>query len=519
MNTTEFLMITSAICPDRPAIIFEGKRFTFSELSEKVNRLANALVDLGIEKGERVAILQVNCNQYVEVYYAVAKIGAIFVPLNFRAKSEELVYMLNNSEASTLFVGERYVELVNSIRPDLPLVKHYISIEGKQEGMLDYEELLASASDEELFTDIADEDITMLMYTAGTTGLPKGVPLSHNSFSLYVLGNVNPADPEIEETNLLTMPLYHVAGAQAMLAATYGGRSLAIMRQFEVDEWLETVEREKANRAMLVPTMLKRVIDHPDLDKYDLSSLKVITYGAAPMPFEVIRKAIELFPGVNFINAFGQTETASTITTLGPDDHIIEGTEEEKEKKLRRLTSSIGRPMSDVEMKIIDDTGNDLPLGEVGEIVARGPRVMSGYWKDAEKTAKAITADGWLHTGDMGYMDEEGYFYLAARADDLIIRGGENISPEEVENALYSHPAVEEAAVIGVPDPEWGQEPRAIVVLKEGKTATAEELIDFCRERLASFKRPRSVVFTDELPRTSTGKVLKRVLREEYGAP
>ncbi|MFQ5924431.1 MAG: long-chain-fatty-acid--CoA ligase [Dehalococcoidia bacterium] len=519
MNTTEFLMITSAICPDRPAIIFEGKKFTFSQLSERVNRLANALADLGIEKGKRVAILQVNCNQYVEVYYAVAKIGAIFVPLNFRAKRDELVYMLDNSEATTLFVGERYVELVDSMRPDLPLVKHYISIEGKQEAMFDYEELLASASDEEVFTDIADEDITMLMYTAGTTGLPKGVPLIHNSFGVYVLENVNPADPEIEETNLLTMPLYHVAGAQAMLAATYGGRSLAMMRQFEVNEWLETVQRERANRAMLVPTMLKRVIDHPDLDKYDLSSLKVITYGAAPMPFEVIKRAIQLFPGVNFINAFGQTETASTITTLGPDDHIIEGTEEEKEKKLRRLTSSIGRPMSDVEMKIIGEASNALPPGEVGEIVARGPRVMSGYWKDAEKTAKALTPDGWLHTGDMGYRDEEGYFYLAARADDLIIRGGENISPEEVENVLYSHPAIEEVAVIGIPDPEWGQEPRAIVVLKEGRTATAEELIEFCRERLASFKRPRSVVFTDELPRTSTGKVLKRVLREEYGAP
>ncbi|MBE9502356.1 MAG: AMP-binding protein, partial [Chloroflexi bacterium] len=233
--------------------------------------------------------------------------------------------------------------------------------------------------------------------------------------------------------------------------------------------------------------------------------------------FEVIKKAIELFPGVNFINAFGQTETASTITTLGPEDHIIEGTEEEKEKKLGRLTSSIGRPMPDVEMKIIDEQGNDLPPGEVGEIVALGPRVMSGYWKDAEKTAKTLTKDGWLRTGDMGYTDEEGYFYLAARADDMIIRGGENISPEEVENALYTHPAVEEAAVIGVPDPEWGQQPRAIVVLKEGEAATADELIEYCRERMSSFKRPRSVVFVDELPRTSTGKVLKRVLREQYG--
>ncbi len=517
MNTTELLMITSAICPDRPAVIFEGKKYSFSELSERANRLANALLSLGIEKGERVAILQVNCNQYVEAYYAVAKIGAIFVPLNFRAKRDELVHMLNHSESSILFVGQRYLEMVNDMRSELPLIKHYISIDSKQEGMLYYEDMLASVSDEEVFTDIADDDITMLMYTAGTTGLPKGVPLTHNSFTLYLLENVAPADLEIEETNLLTMPLYHVAGVQAMLAATYGGRSLAMMRQFEVNEWLETVQRERANRAMLVPTMLKRVIDHPDFNKYDLSSLKVITYGAAPMPFEVIKKAIELFPGVNFINAFGQTETASTITTLGPEDHIIEGTEEEKEKKLGRLTSSIGRPMPDVEMKIIDEQGNDLPPGEVGEIVALGPRVMSGYWKDAEKTAKTLTKDGWLRTGDMGYTDEEGYFYLAARADDMIIRGGENISPEEVENALYTHPAVEEAAVIGVPDPEWGQQPRAIVVLKEGEAATADELIEYCRERMSSFKRPRSVVFVDELPRTSTGKVLKRVLREQYG--
>jgi len=334
-----------------------------------------------------------------------------------------------------------------------------------------------------------------------------------------MLQNVNPADPDTEETNILTVPLYHVAGIQAMLAATYGGRTLAMMRQFDVDEWMETVQREKANRAMLVPTMLKRVIDHPEFDKYDISSLKVITYGAAPMPFEVIKKAIEVLPGVNFINAFGQTETASTITSLGPEDHVVKGTEEEKEKKLRRLTSSIGRPMADVEMKIIDEDGNDLPLGGVGEIVAKGPRVMGGYWKDAEKTAKTMTKDGWLRTGDMGYMDDEGYFYLAGRGDDLIIRGGENISPEEVENVLYAHPAVEEAAVIGIPDPEWGQEPLAVVVLKKGMTATAEDIMEFCRQKMSSFKRPRSVVFIDELPRTSTGKVLKRVLREEYGGP
>ncbi len=519
MNTTEFLMITSAIVPDRTAIVFEGKRFTFGQLNERSSRLANAMIDMGVQKGDRVAMLQVNCNQYPEVYYAAAKMGAIFVPLNFRAKQDELTHMLNHSEASTIFFGDRYVDLVNEMRPNLPLVKNYVSIDNKQDGMLFYEDLLASASDEDVFSDIADEDITLLMYTAGTTGLPKGVPLTHNSFGIYMIENVNPADIDVDETNLITMPLYHVAGIQAMLAAIYGGRTLAMMRQFEVNEWLEMVQKEKANRAMLVPTMLKRVVEHPEFDKFDISSLKVITYGAAPMPFEVIKKAIALFPKVNFINAFGQTETASTITTLGPEDHKITGTEAEKEKKLRRLTGSIGRPMPDIEMKIVDEDGKTLPMGEVGEIVARGPRVMGGYWQDAEKTAKTIDKDGWLHTGDKGYVDEEGYYFLAGRGDDLIIRAGENISPEEVENALYKHPAVEEVAVIAIPSDEWGQEPRAIVVLKKGQTATSDELMEHCRQNLASFKRPRSVVFIDELPRTSTGKILKRVLRDQFGQP
>jgi acyl-CoA synthetase (AMP-forming)/AMP-acid ligase II len=279
------------------------------------------------------------------------------------------------------------------------------------------------------------------------------------------------------------------------------------------------VETEKTSRAMLVPTMLKRVIDHPEFDKHDLSSLRVITYGAAPMPFEVIKKAIEVMPNVRFINAFGQTETASTITMLGPEDHVISGSPAEKEKKLKRLASSIGRPMPDIEVRIIDEEGKELPQGEVGEIVARGPRVMAGYWKDDEKTAKAFTKDGWLHTKDTGYMDDEGYIYLAGRADDMIIRGGENISPEEVENALYSYPKVEEAAVIGVPDPEWGQEVMAVVVLKKGETATPEEIMESSRKKLSSFKKPTHVVFVDELPRNPMGKVLKRLLREKYGQP
>ncbi len=516
MNTTDFLNIAHAICPERDCLVFEGKRQTYDQTNERVNRLANALAGLGVEKGDRIAVLQVNCNQYVESYFAAAKLGDIMVPLNFRANPDELGYMLENAGARVLLVGSRYLDITRAMLPQLPSVKECIAIDSQQPDMLYYEDLVSSSSPDEVFSEIEDEDVTILVYTAGTTGRPKGVPLRHSGFATYVLENVDPPSPDIEERNLLTVPLYHVAGLQAMLAAIYGGRTLALMRQFDTREWLETVQRERVTRAMLVPTMLKRVIDDPDFDKYDLGSLTVLTYGAASMPLEVIRKAIELMPRVRFINAFGQTETASTITALGPDDHIIDGSEEEREKKLKRLTSSIGRPLPDVEVKIVDEEqGNELPLGQVGEIIARGPRVMSGYWHDEKKTAEVMTPDGWLRTGDIGWMDDEGYIYLSGRKDDMIIRGGENISPEEVEGVLHSHPKIEEAAVIGVPDPEWGQELAAFVVLKKGEVATEEEIIEYSRSRL-SFKRPRSVTFIDSLPRNPMGKVLRRVLREQY---
>jgi len=517
MNTLEFLYIATAICPDRRFIVFEGNTWSFAQFNERANRLANAFRDSGLKKGDRIGMLHVNCPPYVEAYFAAAKIGAIFVPLNFRAKSDELAYMIGNAKPNTLLVGARYFDMIKEMRPELPSVKVCICVDARQQGDPFYEDLIDSSSSDEVSADIDDEDVTILMYTAGTTGRPKGVPLRHSDFVSYMLENVEPADPEIEERNLLTVPLYHVAGMQAMLGAVYGGRTLILMRQFEAKEWLQTVQKEQATRAMLVPTMLKWVIEDPDFHEYDLSSLSVITYGAAPMPLHVIRKAIAEMPGVRFINAFGQTETASTITVLGPEDHVIEGTEAEKEKKLKRLTSSIGRPLADVEVKIVDEEGTVLPAGEVGEIYAKGPRIMKGYWGDEDKSAQVITADGWLRTSDKGWMDEDGYIYLAGRSDDMIIRGGENISPEEVENALHSHPKIDEVAVIGIPDPDWGQEPRAIVVLKKNENAGEDEIMAYCRSRLAGFKRPRSIVFIDSLPRNPMGKILKKELREKYG--
>ena len=517
MNTTEFLYIAQAICPDRPFIVFEGQQWSFVQFNERVNRLAYAFGELGIQKGDRIGMLQVNCPQVVEAYFAAAKIGAIFVPLNFRATSEELIYMIGNAEAAVLLTGARYFDMVKEMLPQLPSVKACVSVDARRDETPFYEDLIDSSGSDEATAEIGDDDITILMYTAGTTGRPKGVPLTHSGFVSYILGNVEPASPEIEERNLLTVPLYHVAGMQAVLAGIYGGRTLVLMRQFEVKEWLKTAQEEKVTRAMLVPTMLKWVIEDPDFHNYDLSSLGVITYGAAPMPLNVIQKAIEEMPGVRFINAFGQTETASTITTLGPADHIIEGTDADKEKKLKRLAASIGRPLPDVDVKIIDEKGTALQANQVGEIYAKGPRMMKGYWGDADKSAQVITTDGWLRTGDKGWMDEDGYIYLAGRGDDMIIRGGENISPEEVEDVLHAHPKIDEAAVIGIPHPDWGQEPCAIVVLKKGEDADTEDIMTYCRSRLAGFKRPGSVIFIDSLPRNQMGKVLKKKLRETYG--
>ena len=524
MLISEFLDLPALLVPDRTAIAFEGKRYTYAQINERVNRLADALNRLGLEKGDRAAIFEVNCNEYVEVCFATIKAGGIFAPLNFRIREEALVYLINKSEPKVLFIGSRYVDMVNKARPQIPSVKHFIVLGGKAEGMLNYEELIASGSPEEkTFAEIADEDIAVLMFTAGTTGFPKGVPQDHNGYSSYVLRNVDPPDPESpSETNLIVMPLYHVAGIQGLMAGIYGGRTLALMRQFDDKEWFETVQREKATRVMVVPTMLKRIVENPDFDKYDLSSIRVVTYGAAACPYEVLKKTIERFPGRALINAFGGTETSSTIAALRAEDQVITGkeSEAEREKKLKRLATSIGLPVDDVEIQVRDADGNELPPDKMGEVVVRSPRIMKGYWKDEEKTKNAFTPDGWYRTNDMGYKDEEGYIYLGGRGDDVIVRGGENIGPDEVESALFSHPKIDEVAIIGVKDLEWGQIVRAIIRLKKGEKATEKEIIDFCRAKLAAFKRPSSVIFVDEeLPKTSTGKVLRRVLRENYGKP
>lgn len=517
MNTSDFLAISAAIVPDRLAMIFEDSRISYERLQARVNRLANALGDLGVGSGDRVAMLQVNCHQYIEAYFAAAKLDAVFVPINFRAREDELTHMLRDAAPKAIFAGGRYVSLVQECAKNVDSLQHFIAIEDESEGWHSYDTLLENADDFERFPEGDGDDLTMILFTSGTTSFPKGVMLTHDSFSSYILSTVTPADPDEEDCNILTVPLYHIAGVQSVMAAIFGGRTLLIQRQFEAKQWMELVEREQATRAMMVPTMLKMLMDHSDFHQHNLSSLQVITYGAAPMPLPVIRQAIQEFPGTYFINAFGQTETAATITMLPPEDHVLEGDEEEVERKLKHL-SSIGKPLDDVEVRIFDDDGDLVELGETGEIAARGARLMKGYWNQEDATTETIR-DGWLFTGDLGYQDEDGYIYLAGRARDFIKRGGEMVSPEEVEQVLQAHDAVEEAAIIGVPDLDWGERVRAIVVLKDGEQASEEDISEYCRRRLASFKKPESVVFCTELPRNPMGKVLKRLLKEEYSYP
>jgi acyl-CoA synthetase (AMP-forming)/AMP-acid ligase II len=515
VNTANFLTIPATIVPDQEIVVFGDRRQTYQVTTRRVQRLAAALADLGITPGDCVAVLDTNSSCYLEAYFAASLLGAVFVPLNYRAQADELTYMIRTAGVRVLMVGDRYGALVTGMRDRLLGVSQYVAMESPQPGMALFEDLITQSPREASEAEVDEADINILMYTSGTTGRPKGVMLTYGDFVTYVCGHTELADGTPRGAALLSVPLYHIAGITFMLTNVFTGRRLVILRQFEAAEWLETVQRERITHAFLVPTMVKRVLDHPAFGQEVCSSLEILAYGAAPMPVPVIRRAITMFPPtVGFINAFGQTETTATVSILGPEDHRLEGSALEVERKVQRL-ASIGRPLPDVEVRIVDTEGAEVAVGEVGEIAVRTPRLMKGYVSQDDATAPTIV-NGWLHTRDMGWMDADGYLYLAGRKDDLIIRGGENISPAEVEAVLHTHPAIEEAAIIGLPDVDWGEQVMAIVVPKADSPLRAEEVIDWCHQRLASFKKPAIVQFVSALPRNALGKVLRQELRQKF---
>lgn len=516
MNTANFLSIPAMMFPDQEIIVFEGTRLTYGTAVERVRQLASSVRELGIKPGDRVAALQTNCHQFIETYYATATLGATFVPLNYRAKPPEIEYMVTAADVKVLFVGDRYLDLVKQLQDKFTSVTHYVAMESTRPGMLHYEDLIAQGSSDLEDAEVDESDVSILMYTSGTTSLPKGVMLTYGDFTNYVVGTVEMADGSPRGASLLCAPLYHIAGTANMMTALWAGRKIVVLRQFDPKEWLAAVQNEKISHAFVVPTMMKQLIDHPEFPTFDLSSLENLSYGGAPMPFPVIRRAIAAFPrGTGFVNAFGQTETTSTLTVLGPADHRLDGSPQEVERNLKRLTS-VGLPLPDVEVRVLDEDNKELPANDIGEVVIRTPRVMKGYAGQESATAALLDADGWLHTRDVGYIDEDGYVYLVGRKDDIIIRGGENIAPAEIEAVLHAHPAVDEAAVIGLPDVDWGQKIAAFVALRPGKTVNAEELSEFCRQRLASFKKPEMIRFVDALPKNPLGKILKKELRAQF---
>jgi long-chain acyl-CoA synthetase len=514
VNTVNFVTIPSSIVPDQEILVFGGRRLSYAQFADQVARFCAVFKQLGLRQRDVLAVLDTNSDLYIASYYAAAKAGLTFLPLNYRAKEAELEYMINTADAKAMLVGDRYLDLINRIRSKLKPGK-VVALGDGQTGM---ERLLGLANrvePDETEAEVEDEDTSILMYTSGTTSLPKGVMLSFRDFTAYVTANVEMADGTDRGSALVCVPFYHIAGTTAYMTNIWTGRRVIVMPQFEAKQWLQLVESERVTHAFVVPTMMKQLIDEPEFANTNLSSLTNLAYGGAPMPIQVIRRAIEMFPKtVGFVNAYGQTETTSSLTILGPEDHRIEGTPEEIELKLKRL-NSIGKPLPDVEIKVRDEDGQILPDEQVGEIIIRTPRIMKGYAGRADDSA---LADGWRATGDLGWVDHEGYVFFAGRKDDMIIRGGENIAPAEIEAVLMSHPCVDETAVIGIPSEEWGQTVKAFVVKRSGTNVTEAELSDFCRSRLASFKRPEKIEFIDALPKNPLGKVLRKDLRAPSGA-
>ena len=519
MNTAEFLSISSAIVPERIAITTTNEKINYADLQSRVNKVANSLSTLGVKKGKNVGIMAVNCAEMVVLYYATASLGATFVPLNYRSKTEELEYMINAADISVLFVSERYFEIYQKISGNLSTIDHVVSLGFDSEHHQSYNNLIDSGEDIPVFTDIDDEDATLIIYTSGTTSLPKGVVLSYKALTALVVNTQSPADPiSDQEVILVSVGFYHIAGATTLMSAIFSGRQLVLLDGFSPADWLDAVESNKVTHAFVVPTMLKRIMEVEDFEKRDFSSLKLITYGAAPMPYDVVKEAVKLFApskaDVGLMNAYGQTEATGSMTFLGPDDHRMEESDEDHSKKLERLRS-VGKPMPDIEIGILNPNGDVLSENEEGEICIRGERIMKGYKDRDDDTGSAIQG-GWLHTGDVGKLDEDNYLFITGRIKDMIIRGGENIAPAEIEQVLEEHENIAEAAVIGVEDNDWGEIIKAVVINSSDNEPSYDELTAFVKTKLASYKAPASYEWVTDLPRNHMGKVLKNELRELY---
>jgi long-chain acyl-CoA synthetase len=484
---------------------------TWGELLDRVQRGAGVLQNLGLGKDDFVAVLMHNNTTYGELNYAIAWAGGIIVPLNTRLAAPEIVFQINDAGCKAIIVDDAFVPMLDEIKAGSECLKHvmYVGKNTPPEGAQAYETLMESAEPVP-DADRSYDDLMSIFYTGGTTGRSKGVMLSHTNVVSNSMNSINAIHYEKDDVYLHVAPMFHLADAGTTFSVTMGGASHAFIPGFEPEATLKAIQDFKVTHVILVPTMINMVINHPAINQYDLSSLKYVTYGASPIPEAVLQKALELMP-CDFIQGYGMTESAQLVTILPKEDHR----HPEGSKESGRL-KSCGQPIVNTEVQVVDENDQPKPTGEVGEVCFRGPNVMQGYLNMPEATEEALKG-GWMHSGDVGYMDDDGYLYLVDRAKDMIISGGENIYSTEVETAIYSHPAVLEAAVIGIPHKEWGEAVHAVVVQKPGEDVTVDELIEHCKTQIAGFKTPKSITFESEaLPKSGAGKILKRDLRKPY---
>lgn len=494
------------IYPEREALVFEGQRFTYKQMDDRVNRLANAILNQGYKKGDRLVILAENTHKYFEIYFAAGKTGLSVTPLNFRLSNDELIHIVNDSEATTFFVGEGYEDRLNTLKDKLPSIMTWIALDQDFVGYQNYEDLLRNSSNIDPQIDVDENDLAILMYTGGTTGLPKGVMLSHRNLLTSAFGCILINEFTRNDATCFILPLFHIALWPALCILMVGGK-VVILRRVELLEILQTIQDEKCTHINMVPTVLGWLLNHPDIDKFDLSSLRLLGYAGSPIAPEVLKKAIDKFGNI-CAQGYGLTEAAPLVTFLRPEDHVLDGPRS-------KLLASAGREGATVEAMVVDENDRPVKVGEVGEIVARGKNIMMGYWKNPELTQKTLR-NGWLHTGDMGTMDEDGYIYLSDRKADMIVTGGENVYPKETEDVLYEHPAILECAVVSAPDDRWGEQVVAVVVIKQGQSVSEGELIKHCRDKLAGYKCPKTIEIWESLPKTTVGKILRKDVKKHF---
>jgi fatty-acyl-CoA synthase len=492
----------AATHPDRIALTFENRDTSYAALDCRASQVANGLIAARLRSASRVALLDKNHDSFFEIWFGAAKANAVLVPVNWRLAGPEIAFIVNDAEAEILFIGAEFLDALAGIRDQLTSVREVVVIDRDYPAWRDRQ----ISADPDL--PIVGDDVCVQMYTSGTTGRPKGAQLTNTNLltELSLLDTMGEwARWQNSDVSLVVMPLFHIAGSGYAMVGFFSGAHNVLLREVVPQQILDAIGRYGVSKACFVPAVILMLIQCPGIREADLSSLQLIIYGASPIPTALLRSALDVFK-CNFAQVYGLTETTAAITCLPPEEHA--------DPNSQRLLSC-GRPLTGVEIRIVGPAGESLGPRQVGEIVCRSALVMKGYWNLPEETAKAFSGD-WFHTGDAGYLDEAGFLYIYDRVKDMIISGGENVYPAEVESALYGHPAIADVAVIGVPDERWGEAVKAIIVLKPDQQASEADIIAHARERIAGYKSPKSIDFVDSLPRTPSGKILKRELRERY---